>query len=78
MNKKEKKSVTGISVIMPVHELTESTRPLFLNAVKSIEDQFTLPDALLIVVPKGSEVSKELKKFDFGEVINTQSYGCPM
>jgi hypothetical protein len=70
MNKKEIKEnvVTNISVVLPVHELTESTRTLFANAIKSIEDQSIHPDAVLIVVPKDSDVSKELNKFNFGGI----------
>ena len=62
------KEKNEISVIIPVHELTDETRTLFNNAVKSVEDQFVTPDALLIIVPKGSDVSKELKDFDYGKI----------
>lgn len=57
---------TDISVILPVHELTDVTRPLFANAIKSVETQRVKPDYLIIVVPKGSEVAEELKAFDYG------------
>jgi len=59
---------TDISVLLPVHELTDDTRTLFDNAVKSVEEQLTKPDALLIIVPKGSDVFKELSKYDFGAI----------
>jgi len=59
---------TEITVLLPVHELTDSTRPLFANAIKSVEEQLTLPDTVLVIVPKGSDVSKELKKYDFGKI----------
>jgi len=62
------KNKTEITVILPVHELDDSTRPLFANAIKSVEEQIVLPDTLLIVVPKGSKVSKELNKFDYGKI----------
>lgn len=58
----------SISVILPVHELNEVTKPLFNNAVKSVELQKVRPDELLIVVPKNSEVSKYVKSLDFGEI----------
>lgn len=64
------KKKTGITVILPVHELNDSTRPLFANAIQSVEEQVVQPDALSIVVPKGSEVSKELSKYDFGKIKN--------
>lgn len=62
---KEKNEIT---VLLAVHELTDETRTLFSNAVKSVEDQFVTPDALLIIVPKDSDVSKELKDFDYGKI----------
>jgi len=65
---KKKTVKTDISVLLPVHELTDDTRTLFANAVKSIEDQMTKPDAVLIIVPKGSDVFKELSKYDFGAI----------
>jgi hypothetical protein len=62
------KENTNISVILPVHELTESTKPMFANAVKSVELQKLQPDELVIVTPKGSETLKYLKSFDFGGI----------
>ena len=62
------KELTEITVLLPVHELTDETRTLFGNAIKSVEDQFVLPDAVLVIVPKGSDVSKELSKYDFGKI----------
>lgn len=58
-------SKNNISVIIPVHELDETTTKLFSNAVKSVELQKSLPVELMIVVPKDSEVSKYMKEFDF-------------
>lgn len=60
----------NISVILPVHELTESTKPMFANAVKSVELQKVQPDELVIVTPKGSETLKYIKSFDFGSIKN--------
>lgn len=62
---------TNISVILPVHELTEETRPLFGNAIKSVELQKVRPDYLLIVVPKGSDLAEELKAADYGALTGT-------
>jgi hypothetical protein len=58
----------NISVILPVHELNEVTKPMFSNAVKSVETQIVLPDELLIVVPAKSEVSNYIKSLDFGKL----------
>jgi len=60
--------MTQISVILPVHQLDDTTKPLFANAVKSVELQKTLPDELVIVVPKDSEVSAYVKAYDFAEI----------
>ena len=58
---------TDISVILPVHELDDTTKQLFVNAVKSVTDQTVRPDSLIIVVPKGSDVVKYVKNFDYGD-----------
>jgi len=56
-----------ITVLLPVHELNDATRPLFANAVTSLGLQDVKPDAVLVIVPKGSDVAKELKTYDFGK-----------
>jgi uncharacterized protein with NRDE domain len=58
---------TDISVILPVHELDNTTKQLFANAVKSVTDQTVRPDTLIIVTPKGSDVTKYVKDFDYGD-----------
>lgn len=63
----EDKNMTDISIILPVHELNEVTKPMFDNAVTSIKEQSVRPDALIIVVPKGSEVANYIKGLDFGD-----------
>lgn len=60
----------NIAVILPVHELDENTKQLFANAVQSVKDQTVVPDELVIVVPKDSEVYKHVKSFDFGSINN--------
>jgi glycosyltransferase involved in cell wall biosynthesis len=52
---------TGISVILPVHELKEETKQMLTNAVQSVTDQIVRPDELIIVAPKGSDVIKFCK-----------------
>lgn len=60
---------TDITVILPVHELNNETDVnLFKNSLESVSRQETRPDELLIVVPKGSEVEKMLKDYDFGDI----------
>ncbi len=64
------KELNEISVVLPVHELNVLTKPMFANAIKSIEQQKVVPDEVIIVVPKGSEVSEYLKTFDFETIKN--------
>lgn len=59
---------TNISVILPVHELDDVTKKSLDNAIKSVELQIVRPDELIIVVPKGSDAAKHIKKLDFGEI----------
>jgi len=60
MSKIINKKKSGISVVLPVHQLTEESTPLFVKAIGSIERQQVKPDAVLIVVPKGSELVKTI------------------
>jgi hypothetical protein len=57
----------NISVILPVHLLTEETKELFANAVESVKTQTVRPDELVIVVPKNTETLEFIKSFDFGD-----------
>lgn len=61
-----KEITNDISVILPVHELNDTTKVLFGRAIQSIAQQIVVPDEVVIVVPKGSEVSEYVTKFDFG------------
>ncbi len=58
--------MSNISVIMPVHELTDETKILLAQAIKSVEIQQTQVDELIVVVPKGSEAAEYVKNTDFG------------
>ncbi len=62
------KELNQICVVLPVHELNEITKPMFANAIKSVQQQKLIPDELLIVVPKDSDVSTYIKGFDFGNI----------
>lgn len=66
--KKLKTDITNITVVLPVHELaTDKDTTLFKGAITSVTDQIVKPDEILIVVPKGSDIEKTLKDFDFGD-----------
>ena len=62
---KTDKIKNDITVILPVHELDDTTKALFEVAVKSIANQKTRPDAVIIVTPKGSDAEKYLNAFDY-------------
>ena len=55
----------SITVIIPLHEVTETTSNLFQNAIKSVEDQMSKPTSVLIVTPKDSEATTFSKGFDY-------------
>lgn len=59
---------SDITVIIPVHMLTEKTEKLFANAIKSVSEQYVLPEALIVVTPKGSETLTWLQAYDFGDI----------
>ena len=61
----------NISVILPVHELNEETKTLLTNAVQSVLDQTVRPEKLIIVVPKGSTLVKEIGSLEFGDYKNS-------
>lgn len=49
---------TNVTVIIPVHELNESTEKSLGVAIESINQQIVAPEAVLVVIPKGSEIKK--------------------
>jgi hypothetical protein len=59
---------TDITVIIPVHQIDESTKPFFSNAIKSVAEQLVRPDALMIVVPSNSEAYSYVSSYDFGDM----------
>ena len=65
---KEKNENTGISVVLPVHELNDTTKPMFDNAIKSLQTQKVLPDEIIIVVPAKSEVLEYLTQYNFDTI----------
>lgn len=59
------KNKNGITVLVPVHEFTEVTKALFDNCVLSLVSQTEQPEAVGIIVPKGSEAYDYVKAYDF-------------
>lgn len=64
----KKKTKTDITVIIPVHEITEGTEKYFANAIQSVADQHVRPDALMIVAPAKSDTIEYLSNYDFGDL----------
>jgi GT2 family glycosyltransferase len=62
---------SNISLIVPVHELTDDTKTYFPNAIQSVKEQIVKPDELIIVVPKGSDVADYVKSFEYGELTSS-------
>ena len=59
---------TNISVILPIHELQDEVCVnLFKNALNSVSEQKIIPDELLLVYPKDSELETQLNNFDFSQ-----------
>ena len=59
---------TDISLIIPIHKLDDSVSEYFEKAIKSIIDQKTLPDEVLIVHSNDKKLIKFLNSFDYGKI----------
>lgn len=57
-----------ITVVLPVHELDDTTKQLFDNAIASIKNLTVKPSEVLIITPKGSEANKHVKTYDFDSI----------
>ena len=57
----EKREKIGVTVIIPVHELNDTTKELLGNAITSVIEQKVQTDELLIVVPKGASFIDTVK-----------------
>jgi glycosyltransferase involved in cell wall biosynthesis len=60
--------MSNISIIIPVHELDETTKVTLTNAITSVKEQVVRPSELIIVVPKGSDAASYIKDYDFGDL----------
>ena len=58
----------NITVIIPIHELSDNLEDYLKKSVLSVAEQTTLPTELLIVSAKNKELKTFLNKFDFGAV----------
>jgi len=57
-----------ITVIIPLHEINETTEGLYSNAITSIEKQLVKPTSVMIVTPKGGSASEFAKNFNYGSI----------
>jgi len=68
---------SGISVVIPIHEIDETTKPYLDKAVESIKNQTLLPEELIFVYPLNEDIEaaiksacQELKDIKITSVIN--------
>lgn len=59
-----------ITVIIPVHEYSEDLENYFPVAIRSIENQLTMPDKVMVVASKDDNLINYLNNFDYGEIQN--------
>lgn len=58
-----------ITILIPVHELNDETKPLFDNAIKSIQEQTILPEFVKIIVNNSNtELVEYIQNYNFGEL----------
>tara|TARA_R100001509_G_scaffold21959_1_gene11488 strand:+ start:2087 stop:2884 length:798 start_codon:yes stop_codon:yes gene_type:complete len=59
---------TDISLIIPIHKLDDSVSEYFEKAIKSVNEQKTLPDEVLIVHAKNKKLKDFLNSFEYGDI----------
>lgn len=60
--------MSKITVIIPLHEVNETTDSLYANAIKSVSEQVVKPSQVLIVTPANSEAYNYANNFNYGEL----------
>lgn len=60
--------VCDVTVIIPIHELSETTEKYFTNAIKSVEVQLVRPKEVLLIVKSDTDLLKKLTDFDYGKI----------
>jgi len=59
---------TDISLIIPIHKLDDSVSEYFEKAIKSVNEQKTLPDEVLIVHAKNKKLKDFLNSYEYGDI----------
>lgn len=59
---------SNISLIIPIHELSEDVKKYLPNALSSVIQQEIRPDEVILVVPKIEPLLDYLKSLDFGDL----------
>lgn len=59
---------SDITTIIPIHEMNENLEKYFNNAIKSIENQITKPDEVLIVAASNPNLIDKLSNFNYGGI----------
>jgi hypothetical protein len=78
MKNKRKTMSKGITIVIPVHKLDKSTEALFVECLKSVKNQKTAPEGVMVVVPTDSglmEKSFKLAKKVGLEITVTENDG---
>lgn len=58
----------NVTVIIPLHDISEDTKPLFANSIRSIQDQIIKPGKVMVVTPKSSDAYKFAKEYDYESI----------
>ena len=59
---------TDISLIIPIHKLDDNVSEYFEKAIKSVNEQKTHPDEVLIVHAKNKKLKDFLTSFEYGDI----------
>lgn len=59
---------TNITVILPIHEISDKLKDFYSLAIDSIKTQKALPEELLIVISQDLELNTFVKTFDYGNL----------
>ena len=60
--------MNGITVILPIHEITPEIEKYFALAIASINNQINMPDELLIVTSSDEALKTFVNNFDYGTI----------
>jgi glycosyltransferase involved in cell wall biosynthesis len=62
------KNMSNVTVIIPIHTTENNLTNWLKNSLKSIENQTTKPEAVIIVRTPSEELTKEIESIDLGSI----------